>query len=71
MFTAEHAPRVVLGERDGLCSAERVFLCSVAATKSFFFDPRLLSLLGTTTAMSVLVLNALKKLPLLFVGQLF
>lgn len=37
MFTAEHAPRVVLGERDGLCSAERVFLCSVAATKSFFF----------------------------------
>lgn len=46
-------------------------LCSTAATQTFSFNPRLLSLLGTTTAMLVLVLNALKKLPLLFVGQLF
>lgn len=48
--------------------------CSCAVwlpLRAFFFDPRLLLLLGTTTAMSVLVLNALKKLPLLFVGQLF
>lgn len=67
-----HLGLFLVRDPDGLCSAERVFLCSAAATKSFFFfDPRLLSLLGTTMATSVLVLNALKKLPLLFVGQLF
>lgn len=71
LLLSAHLGISLVRDPDGLCSAEKVFPSSAATTENFSFNCRLLSLSGTTTATLVLVSNALKKLPLLFVGQSF